>query len=453
MDESAAKNAQVALPSRIGFGVGDFGFLLVWQGTSLFLLYFYTDVVGIDPVVAGAIYLAAMIWDAISDPIIATLAERSNSRWGKYRPWIFLGAIPFGISYVLAFSLPPNAAIAPWLWALITHILLRTAYTVVSMPFNAMQARLTSDANERSVLAGFRMVGAASGAVAIAMLTPMIVEAFAGNGEAAGYFRAACIAGTLAGLSLIYCAIAMKEPDDAPQSDVSDSFFQDLTGMIPLVLKNAPLLQVLGCIVIGSICMAMFGSVTLYHFKYDVERPDLVSAALAIPAVLLLLTVPLWVWLGRRTSKQYALRVGLILSLVGYLGFFFNPSSFLPVAFLCIVLIGAGTSAFGVMFWSMLPDTIDHGEWVTGQRAEARTFGISTLAQKAATGVNALVLGTLLSVAGFVANSEQSTDTLIAIKAIMALVPASGALIILWLIRNYPIDSVRHRQILTELGR
>lgn len=445
--------AQVALPTRIGFGVGDFGFLLVWQGTSLFLLYFYTDVIGIDPFIAGAIYLAAMVWDAISDPIIATLAERSNSRWGKYRPWIFLGAIPFGISYILAFSLPPSSAIAPWLWALITHLLLRTAYTVVSMPFNAMQARLTSDADERSVLAGFRMIGAAMGALTIVALTPMIVQAMAGDGEAAGYFWAACLAGGLASLGLLYCAATMKEPKDAPESDTSESFFADLAGMVPLILKNGPLLTVLGVIVIGSVCLGMFGSNILYHFKYDVERPELITPALVVPAILLFLAAPFWVWVSTRLSKRDTLRIGLGISLVGFVGFFLNPSSFIFGSFAFIVLIGLGTAAFGVMFWSMLPDTIDHGELITGQRAEARTFGVTTLAQKAAVGINALVLGGLLSLSGFEANTDQSEGTLLAIKAIMALFPAVGVVVILWIVRGYPLDSAKHNEILAALGR
>ncbi|MEL7452335.1 MAG: MFS transporter [Pseudomonadota bacterium] len=160
----APPSSPVPLTVRVGFGVGDFGFLLVWQGTALFLMYFYTDVLGIAPTVAGLIYLAAMVWDAVTDPVIASLADRTRTRLGKYRPWLLFGAAPFALAYPLAFSAPPDwLPVSVVVWALITHVALRTAYTIVSMPFNSLQARLTSDAQERAVLAGFRMVGAASG--------------------------------------------------------------------------------------------------------------------------------------------------------------------------------------------------------------------------------------------------------------------------------------------------
>ncbi|MEL6113552.1 MAG: MFS transporter, partial [Pseudomonadota bacterium] len=207
-------SSPVPLTVRIGFGVGDFGFLLVWQGTALFLMYFYTDVLGIAPTIAGLIYLIAMVWDAVTDPVIASLADRTRTRMGKYRPWLLFGAAPFGLAYPLAFSAPPD-----WLplsiiaWALLTHVALRTAYTVVSMPFNSLQARLTSDSQERSVLAGFRMVGAASGGLAVVFLTPMLVTQFGEAREAEAYFTAAAIAGVISFLALMYCFATMREPE------------------------------------------------------------------------------------------------------------------------------------------------------------------------------------------------------------------------------------------------
>lgn len=442
---------RVPLGTRIGFGIGDFGFLVVWQGTTLFLMYFYTDVLGIDPVLAGTIYLVAMIWDAVTDPVIAALAERTRTRWGRYRPWIALGALPFGVSFALAFSTPGSLPVAPWAWALGTQLLLRTAYTVVSMPFNSMQARLTSDANERSVLAGFRMVGAASGGLAIVVLMPMIVQAFADQGEAYGYLVAASLAGGLAVAGLLYCAAAMCEPgidsDLAPKS----SLLEDIAAIPGLFRSNGPLIRVFGVIVIGSICLGMFGKNVLYHFKYDIGREDLTTIALVLPAILLVVTTPLWVWLSKRRSKRDALALGLVIALAGYVLFFFNPSQFLPGAFAAIALIGLGGASLPVMFWAMLPDTIEYGEYRSGVRAESRTFGFATFAQKAAVGINALLLGALLSWAGFEANAVQAPSTLVAMKAIMALVPAAGSIAILAILRGYLLDRQAHEDIVNVL--
>lgn len=451
IEKPTSRVAKVPLRARIGFGVGDFGFLLVWQGTALFLMYFYTDVLGISPAVAGTIYLIAMAWDAITDPFFATLADRTRSKMGKYRPWLLFGAVPFGLSYPIAFSSPGPLPVDPVVWALATHILLRTAYTVVSMPFNALQARLTDDADERAVLSGFRMIGAALGGLAVVFMTPMLVQYLGEGREYQAYLIAACVSGFLAVLALLYCFISMREPELGPPPPQT-SILDDLKSIGPAFLANPPLMRVFAIIVTGSVCLGMFGKNVLYHFKYDLQRPDLSVVALVIPAVLMILIVPLWVALSRRTSKRFVLTVGTAMSLTGYLLFFSNFGNWLPLTFLSILIIGAGSSSFAVMFWAMLPDTVEYGEAMTGVRSEAKTFGFATFAQKAAAGINAILLGILLSAAGFEANQVQSEETLLGMKAIMALIPAVGAVIILFVLRGYELDRRRHGDLLEGIA-
>lgn len=447
----SARQPQVPLQARIGFGIGDFGFLLVWQGTTMFLMYFYTDVLGISPAIAGLIYMIAMIWDAVTDPVFAALADRTRSRMGMYRPWLLMGAIPFGVSYPLAFSGPGGLPVEPVVWALATHIILRTAYTIVSMPFNSLQARLTDDSSERAVLAGFRMVGAASGGLAVVFMTPVLVGAFGEGREQQAYFTAACISGALAALALLYCFFSMREPEAEPVR--SESLLSDLKSIPPMFLANPPLMRVFAIIITGSICLGMFGKNVLYHFKYDLQRPELTALALVLPAMLLLATVPVWVAVSRRTSKRFALGAGTFLALIGYLVFFFNFANWVWLTFASILIMGVGSSAIAVMFWAMLPDTVEYGEVATGARSEAKTFGFATFAQKAAVGINAVLLGLLLGVVGFEANAEQSEATLLGMRSIMALIPAVGAGLILLILRGYDLDEGKHRQLLAELQR
>lgn len=449
--KTPSTSSQVSLPVRIGFGGGDFGFLLVWQGTALFLMYFYTDVLGISPTMAGLIYLIAMVWDAVSDPLIATLADRTHTKMGKYRPWLLFGAVPFALSYPLAFSGPPA-----WLpldvvvWALITHITLRTVYTVVSMPFNSLQARLTSDAQERSVLAGFRMVGAAFGGLTVVFITPVLVGIYGEGREAEAYFTAACLAGTIACAALLYCFFAMKEPDDAP-TETTRPIWEDLKSIGPMFLGNPPLIRVFAIVVIASICLGMFGKNMLYHFKYHLNAPELAVFGLVMPAVFLILAVPFWVWLAGKTSKRTALASGTVIALIGYVGFFLNPTKDLTITLSMIALTGLGGAALAVMFWAMLPDTVEYGEAMNGVRAEAKTFGFATFAQKAAVGINAILLGLLLGWVGFEANVEQTEVTLLGMKAIMALVPAIGALAILLILRGYTLDRQKHADLVEQI--
>lgn len=442
---------RVPLPVRFGFGIGDFGFLLVWQGTALFLMYFYTDVLGIAPAIAGAIYLIAMVWDAITDPIIATLADRTRSRWGKYRPWLLYGALPFAAGYPLAFSTAP--AFWPFgviAWALVTHIFLRTTYTIVSMPFNSLQARLTPDAQERAVLAGFRMVGAASGGLVIVFLTPIIVGMYGEGREADGYLTAATVAGTITFFAIMFCFATMREPDTGG-TPTQTSIFEDLKSIGPTFLNNPPLIRVFLIIIIASICIGMFGKNMLYYFKYDLERPDLTVYALVLPALMLILAVPFWVWFAGRTSKRTSMMWGAIIALAGYLAFFLNPTDSFAIIICAIGLTGLGAAAIAVMFWAMLPDTVEFGEAQTGIRAEAKTFGFASFAQKAAVGINAALLGILLSVVGFEANMDQSRNTLLGMKAIMALIPALGVIVILLILRGYTLDKAAHQALVDRI--
>lgn len=443
----------VPLTARIGFGVGDLSFNLVWQGTSLFLLYFYTDILGIAPAIAGTIYLAAMIWDAVTDPLIATLADRTYTPMGKYRPWLLYGAVPFALSYPLAFSAPPS--FLPFgivAWALITHIILRTTFTTVSMPFNSLQARLTNDAQERTVLAGFRMVGAATGALAVAFLTPLLVRSYSDNREMEAYFVAACIIGIIALAALLYCFFSMREPSDAPAVD-TPGLLSDLKSIGPLFIKNPPLIRMFAIIIIASVCLGMFSGCLLYYFKYHRGQPDQVVYGLGLLTLMLILAVPFWVWLSGKTSKRTSMAAGLCVAFAGYVTFFINPADDLFIALFAIGLTGLGSSALAVMFWAMLPDTIEYGEATTGIRAEAKTFGFATFAQKAAVGINAVLLGVLLEISGFEPNATQTETTLIGMKAIMALIPALGAIAILLILRGYKLNHQLHAEMVAKIAK
>ena len=446
----SVKKASVPLASRFGFAFGDLSFNLVWQGTALFLMYYYTDILGIPVVAAGAIYLAAMFWDAITDPLIAIFADRTRTRWGKYRPWLLFGAPAFAISYPLAYSGPGALPVDPVIWALVTHLFLRTAYTIVAVPFTSLQARLTHDAQERAVVAGFRMVGAASGGLMVVLLTPFFVSWYGEGREAHAYFVAACIASGIALATLWYSFFCMREPA-SDYGDPLEPIWSDLKGIGSVFLRNPPLMRVFGIVISGSLCLGMFGKNVVYHFKYDIQRPDLTMIGLLIPAILLILTVPIWVALAKRTSKRTALAIGAMIGLAGYLWFFFNSAGNLTYTFAAMGLAGIGSSAFAVMFWSMLPDTVEYGQAVTGVRAESKTFGFATFAQKAAVGINALLLGALLEWVGYIPNEPQSAETLLGMKAIMALVPAAGVIVILILLSGYKVDDAQHAQLLKDI--
>lgn len=437
--------------SRAAFAGGDFAFNLFWQGTALFLMYFYTDVLGLAPVLAGTIYLIAMLWDGVTDPVMGAIADRTRTRFGRFRPYILFGAAPLAISYPLAFSAPELSGNGLFWWALATQVWLRTCYTIVAIPFSSMQARITQDTHERTAFAGARMIGGALGGLTIAFATPTIVQSYGGD-EASGYFAAGCVAGGLAFVFLLFSFAILREPEDrTPPAEWRGVASEALT-FIDILRANPPLRQVFVMIVTSSVAVAMFGKCLIYFFKYDLQQPQHLTTALVTQALAALAAAPLWVMVARRASKRTTLLSGAALAGAAYVALFAAPAPTLPFVLVLIACSGVGAMALGVAFWSMLPDTVEYGEALTGERHEARVVGFATFAQKAALGVNALLLGVTLQWSGFVADAVQSEETVRAIRAVMTLAPLAGVLIIAAVMRTYPINERYHAELKARIA-
>ena len=172
------QDGRLPLRTEIGFGIGDFAFNLYWQATTMYLLYYYTDVVGLSPATAGWIFGGAMLWDALCDPVAGYIANRTRTRWGRYRPYLLFGCVPLAASFVAMFF--PTGAMGTGLLAFVmgTHMLFRTTYTVLSMPYNALMATLTNDSRERGSLAAYRMVCASTAGLVVSLSTLKLVHIF-----------------------------------------------------------------------------------------------------------------------------------------------------------------------------------------------------------------------------------------------------------------------------------
>ena len=443
-----------AFHTLAGYGLGDAGFLLVWHGSALFLLYAYTDILGLTPALAGLIYLVAMIWDAVSDPLIAAWAERRAARTGTYSGLIALAALPVGLTYALLYVAPPGAPWAVALWALAAHLVFRTAYTIASMPYNTLPVRLTTDGKARSALSGWRVVGAATGGILTAVLTPLIAgQVLAGGAsEGTGYAVAALAIGALSATFLFACARLVGEPVRPGLARPAPGFRAAMTGMLAAARHNPPFRTLIGLIVLGTIGGGFFTHNALYFMTHVIGRPDAITLVLASSALATVFAAPAWVILAGRTSKRTSLMTGLAVAAVGYLllGFASGPDLLVPL--IGVIIAGAGGAAIPVMLWSMVPDTIEHGEAETGERVEARSFGLTTFAQKTAVGITVLLAGGLLSLAGYGESAAPSEDALLAIRLMVSALPAGIFIATLFWVRTYPINAARHAEILKQLA-
>lgn len=456
---SAADDKRLGWGVRLGYSIGDLGLNFFWQAIGLFLYFFYTDVMGISPIWAGIAYSIASIWDGISDPIMGAIADRTRTRLGRYRPYLLAGAIPCAICFALAFWVPPLKGAALVAYAILTHVALRTAYTVMSIPFSSLSARITSDSNERAVIAGCRVFFAAIGGLTVAFIFPLLVAMLGEGREDVGYAMSAAILGAISVVIISITFFTTHEPAEvaAPAtgfsiSSILTNFVQDIAQFWGMLRLNLPLAQVFGAVTVTSIALTMFGKCILYWFKYGLNDMAAVKFALPMPALVVMLTLPLWIAFARRTSKRLAWMLGSAIAAIGYIGFFFNPVETTPATILFMLVITAGQSSYAVMFWSMVPDTVEYNEWKLGSREEAKIFGFAAFAQKVALGINAILLGQMLSFVGFVANQPQSPEAVLGIKAIMSLVPLAGVFLSVACLWRYPIDATFHRQMLGEIA-
>lgn len=434
---------QLSFARKLGYGVGDFGFNLFFTTATLYLLYYYTDVLGLPPSTAGWVFAAALIWDAVFDPVMGYVANRTRTRWGRYRPYLLLGGIPLALSWSLIFLPVRFEGTALVLFAASAHMLFRTLYAVVSMPYLALSAVMTSDSEERGVLAGVRMVSAATCGLLSALFTLALVKAFGGGST--GFFWTAVLYGILASVIFLIVFASTRETAADPAEKAPSP--REMLGMLA---ANRAFWIVCAAMLAASIGGTFFQKSIPYFFKYSLAREDLIGPALATMTAALTLSIPLWTAFMKRTSKRLMWMTGASIGVCGQLTLWFGsetPGFILPV--LALLGIAAGAGYLG--FWSMMPDTVEYGEWRTGIRSEGAVFGIVSLIQKGALGLAAGALGELLDRIGYRANETQTPETLAALKTVMVGGPILFGVIAVAAIAFYPIDGRLHRRLVRVL--
>ncbi|MAS01390.1 MAG: MFS transporter [Euryarchaeota archaeon] len=436
------------LKTRLGYGIGDIAICLYWSGVGLYLLYFYTDVVGISPSLAGLIYGIGMFWDAITDPFMGYVAERTRTKWGVYRPYLLFGNVPLALSFVLLFWVPPFEGTALFFFLLFANLLHRTCFTLVSVPFSSLTPRITSDSQERTNLTGFRMLGAQTGTNLMALLAFPIIFWVGGENESTGFVVLACIAGLTALAIHAVTFITVKEPsNDQGIERVGGS----LTEAAKAIGKNRPFWLVFSATLIVGITTIFFGNNLIYYTKYALNLHEHQGTILFTSGIVAFLSIPIWWIISNNIGKKLTWLTSSSITLIALIVFYFYEIETLIELLFLVAFIGFGSGAGGILFWSMLPDTIEYGEVHTGVRSESSLYGFMTFAQKGSIAFAIIILGIVLDFIGFQANEIQSESTIDNMKAIMTLIPCIGVALSLVIIYFYPIDAKMHKDLLRQL--
>ena len=389
-----------------------------------------------------------MFWDAITDPFMGYVAERTRTRWGVYRPYLLFGNIPLALSFVLLFWVPPFEGTILFFFLLFANILHRTCFTLVSVPFSSLTPRITSDSQERTNLTGFRMMGAQTGTNLMALVAFPIIFWVGGEDESMGFVVLALVAGLSALLIHTITFLTVKEPSNDHGIERVGGSLKEAARAIG---KNMPFWLVFSATLIVGITTIFFGNNLIYYTKYALNLHEHQSTILFTSGIVAFLSIPFWWFISNKIGKKFTWLLSSTLTLLAFIIFYFYQINSLNELLFLVAFIGFGSGAGGILFWSMLPDTIEYGEVLTGVRSESSLYGFMTFAQKGSIAFAIIILGIVLDIIGFQANEVQAENTLTNMKLIMTLIPSFGIATSLVIIYFYPIDAKMHKNLLKKL--
>lgn len=464
---------KLSVTEKVGYGLGDCAANFVFQTQLIFLMSFYTDVFGIAAATVGTMFLVSRLFDAVNDPIMGALADRTNTRWGKYRPWVLLTAVPFAVCFVLAYTTPDLSATGKLIWAIVTYNLLMILYTANNIPYSALTGVITGDPDERTSLVSWRFLLAMSAAFAVQTFTPDLVDWFgatvsvaAADGAAAGQVvideaRGYQLTMMLwASIAVVFFVITFLTTRERVQPDpaMKTSLFVDLTDLV----RNRTWVALGVATVFVFIYLSLRGSVTPYFFDYVVTQREPIGwgpfrlqpmgwyngLGLLASMVGILLAMPISQRFGKCKAFSGAiLLTGLLTAL-----FYFVPADSLPTI---IALQVAMQFVYGVsipLLWAMMADVADFTEWKTGRRATAMTFAATVFALKLGLSLGGAIAGWILEYVGYVPKAEtQSVEAVAGIRMMMSFAPAAAFLLAAATLAFYSIGRKEEIEMSAEL--
>jgi glycoside/pentoside/hexuronide:cation symporter, GPH family len=433
MEKTASK---LSVKEKIGYSLGDTASHFVWDMVGFWLLFFYTDVYGISAAAAGTIMLVARFWDMAIDPVIGVVSDRTNTRWGKFRPYILFGAIPYAVLAILTFTTPNFGEVGKIIYAGATYVLLMTAYAFINLPYSALGAVMTDDTYERAGLNTYRFIAGFTGQFIVTGLALTLAEFFGGGDKAQGFQYTVFLFSIL---SLVFFFITFKTTKERvqPPKAQKDSLKEDIQNLFSN--KAWVILALVG--IISFIMFAMQNAAIAYYFKYYLGRENNVQWFNVIGTVVLIVALPLSKPLAKRFGNRNVFIGSSLISGVFFMLIYVAGVTDLTMIYIFNIIAKMAYAPAVPLLWTMIADSADYGEWTTGRRATGLYFSAAVFAQKAGWGIGAAIAGWILAVSNFVANTEQTETAITGIKLLVSVIPGilymSCALFMIF----YKIDS------------
>lgn len=445
---------------KIGYGLGDMASNLYFQTFVVFMPIFYTDVFGLAPAAMGTMMLFSRFWDAANDPLMGMIADRTDTKWGKFRPYIAGFAIPIGLAGFLAFNTPNFGTSGNLIYAYVTYILLMMMYTGVNVPYAALMGVITPNSSERTSVSQYRFAFAFIGQFIAGAVTLGLVQYFGSGNEAIGWKMVMVLYGIVAA-ALLFGTFSLTKERVLSKVSKQNKIKDDLKDL----MKNKPWILMGLATFFQLTFIVMRGSSTTYYFRYFVGNQELnllgmnidlgyalfTSSFIGVGTVATFIGALLTSRINRYFSKKTIYSRFLIMSAICSLLFYFLAPENIILIYTLNALVSFFFGSVSVTQWAIYTDTADYGEWKFGRRSTALIMAASLFALKMGLTAGGTIVGWVLEGYGFIANEIQTESTLLGIKMLMSIFPALFGIIGGFLVLFYPITDEKMLEIELDL--
>lgn len=414
----AVQKQKLTLKEKLGYGVGDTASHFVWDMVGFWILIFYTDTFGIPAAAAGTIMLIARVWDMISDPLMGIIADRTETRWGKFRPYILWMALPYSILAVLTFTTPNLGESGKIVYAGITYFLLMTVFTAINLPYSSLGAVMTSDSLERAGLNSYRFVFAFAGQLIVSG-SALTLALFFGKGDTAKGYQTTLILFAIISFILFMITFRSTRERVKPPKEQKKSLKTDFRNLF----HNRPWIILFFVGIISFIMFAMQNLSVAYYFKYYIGKEESVQLFNITGTLALIATIPFSRYLAGKFGKRNVFITSSLLSGLFFILIYLPSRENIVLIYTFNILAKIAYAPAVPLLWTMLADTADYSEWKHGRRSTGLVFSAATFAQKAGWGIGGALAGWLLAVYNFVPNQPQSETTITGIKMMISVFP------------------------------
>lgn len=448
----ATRQHHVRPIEKIGYGLGDTASNIVFQTVMLLLAYFYTDIFGISAAAMGTLFLSVRVLDAVTDPIMGAIADRTETRWGKFRPYLLWLSVPFAVICVVAFTTPNFSPVGKLMYAYFTYGLLMLVYTAVNIPYCALGGVITPDTRERVSLNSYRFFLATAGGILVTAGTFPLIGLLGGGDVRKGYQLAMVVFGGLA-IMLFLASFALTRERVVQAAPQRSSFWKDLK----VLVSNEQWQIVAGINFMILVPIVIRSSAAVYYIKWYAGREDLKTAFLTTGMAAMMGGALFAVPLTRRFSKvkSYIL-IQVFIFVFSVLIFFVRPHQIM-LMFVLFAVVQFFVQMSSPILWTMMADTADYGEYKAGRRITGLVFSSALFTQKLGIAIGGALFGWVLGWFGYqeVTKTQviQTSHAILGIVLLFSVIPAVWHLLLTGLVTRYKLTDDRCDEIQDELDR